>query len=70
MIRPYLGKTINDHKDGWKIQLAMEISFVSSVKDSNDSSNIHIYSGNSSVFIRYKTDNIIEELFKSLLKEY
>ena len=27
-IRPYLSSIINDHKDGWKIQLTMEISFV------------------------------------------
>ena len=39
MIRPYLCKIINDHKDEWKIQLAIEISFVSSVKDSNEDSN-------------------------------
>ena len=70
MIRPYLGKIINDHKDGWKTQLTVEVSFVFSVKDSNEPSIIHIHSKNLEVYIGYETDNIIEELFKSLLEEY
>ena len=73
MIRPYLGKIINDHKDGWKIQLAIEISFVSSVNNFNENSNKDsyvTYSKNSSVFFGYETDNIIEKAFESLLKEY
>ena len=80
MIRPYLGKKINDHNDGWKIQLAIEISFVSTVKDSkedfdkdsskdsNERYNIHMYCENSSVVIGYETGNIIKELLKSLWK--
>ena len=75
MIRPYLSRIIDDHKDGWKIQLTMEISFVSVIKNSDESSNepyiiYYIHSENSSVFIGHETDNIIEELFDSLLKEY
>ena len=70
MIIPHLRNIIDDHKDGWKIQLAMEISFVSTVKDSNELYTIDVYSENSSIFIGYKTDNIIEELFKSLKKRY
>ena len=82
MIIPYLRNIIDNHKDMWKIQLAIEISFVSYVKDFNKDSNegfnedsyktytIHIHSENSSIFIGYETDNIIKELFDSLLKEY
>ena len=81
MTRPYLSSVIDDHKDGRKIQLEMEISFVSTVKDSNTDFNknsnkdsnesypIHIHSENSLVFIGYETVNIIKELFKSLLEE-
>ena len=81
MTRPYLSSVIDDHKDERKIQLAMEISFVSTVKDSNtdfnkksnkdsnESDPIHIHSENSLVFIGYETVNIIKELFKSLLEE-
>ena len=86
MIIPHLRNIIDDHKDGWKTQLTMEISFVSSVKDSNKDSNkdfnkksnkdsnesypMHIQSDNSFIFIGYETNNIIKELFKSLLEEY
>ena len=51
MIRPYLGKIIDGHKDGWKIQLTMEVSFVSTVKDSNELFTIHIHSENLSIFV-------------------
>ena len=51
MIRPYLSSITDHYKDGWKIQLTREISFVSTVKDSNKKFNkdsnesypIHIY---------------------------
>ena len=32
MVRPYLSSIIDDHKNGWEIQLTMEISFVSVTK--------------------------------------
>ena len=48
----------------------MEVSFVSIVKDSNEHFTMHRNSKNSSIFIGYETDNVIEELFKSLSKEY
>ena len=41
MITPYLSNKINDHKDEWKIQLTMEISFISS-KDSSETHTVHI----------------------------
>ena len=41
MITPYLSILINDHKDEWKIQLTMEISFISS-KDSSETHTVHI----------------------------
>ena len=69
MIRFHLRDIIDDHKDGWKMQLTTEVTFVS-VKDSNESSIIHIHSDNLLIFIGYKTNNIINELFKSLLGEY
>ena len=49
--------------------MAIEVSFVSTVKDSNEPFTIHIHSENSPIFIRYETDNIIKELFKSVLEE-
>ena len=70
VIRPYLSNMIDNHEDEWKIQLTMEVSFVSTVKDSNKPFAIHIHSKNSEVYIGYKTAKIIKELFKSLLEEY
>ena len=82
MIRTYLSNAIDDHKDGWKIQLTAEITFVSVIKDfdkdsnegsnkdSNESSTIHLHSDNLLIFIGYETNNIIKELFKSLLDKY
>ena len=35
MIRPYLSKIIDDHKDEWKIQLTMEINVIA-IKDSRE----------------------------------
>ena len=69
MIKPHLSNIINDHKDEWKIQLAMEISFISS-KDSNETDIMHVISKNIIILIGYETDEIIEELFESLLQKY
>ena len=73
MTRTYLSSIIDDHTDGWKIQLTMEISFVSVIKNSdggfNEQYTVHLLSEDSSAFIGYATDNIIEELFNSLLEE-
>ena len=43
MIRPYLSSIIDDHKDEWKIQLTMEINFIS-IKDSSETYPIHMHS--------------------------
>ena len=42
MFLTYLRSIINDHKNGWKVQLTIKISFVATVKDSNKDS-IYIY---------------------------
>ena len=38
MIITYLRNVIDNHKDGWKIQLTAEVTFVSVVKDSDEDS--------------------------------
>ena len=90
MVIPYLRNIIDNHKDGWKIQLTAEVTFVPIIKDSDKDSDedfgedsaedpdkkfsepytIDPHSENSSILIGYKTDNVIKQLFKSLLKEY
>ena len=49
--------------------LTAKLTFVS-IKDFNESSTIHIHSDNLLIFIGYEINNIIKELFKSLLGEY
>ena len=49
--------------------LTAKLTFVS-IKDFNESSTIHIRSDNLLIFIGYEINNIIKELFKSLLGEY
>ena len=67
---PHLSNLIDDHKNGWKIQLTVEISFASVIKNYDQPYTIHIHSQNLEVYIGYKTTKIIEDLFYSLLKEY
>ena len=55
MIRPYLSRIIDDHNDGWKIQLAMEIRFVSSVKDS---------------FVSYYKMNILQYIYTVKIRQF
>ena len=62
---------IDDHKiqGKWKIQLKMAINFISS-SDSNETCTIYSKSNNIKIVIGYETDEIIEELFKSLLQKF
>ena len=72
MIRPYLVDMINDHKNQseWKIQLSAEINFISSKPDSDETRIMHTKSNNREIMIGSDTNEVIEELFKSLLQKY
>ena len=69
VVRPYLRDTINDNKTRieWKIQLTMRINFIS-FKDSNETCTMYTKSGNIEIMMGNETDDIIEELRKSLLQ--
>ena len=54
----------------WKIPLSMTINFVSSKDDSDEIRTMHTKSDNIYILMGYETDEIIEELFKSLLQRY
>ena len=69
VIRQYLSDIINNQKDEWKIQLTMEINFISS-KDSRETCAMHTKSDNMEIIIGNETDEIVKELFESLLKRY
>ena len=71
MIRTYLRDMINNYKTRResKIQLIMQINFVS-FKDSKETRTMYTKSRNTEIMMGKKTDGIIEELRKSLLKNY
>ena len=72
MIRPYLVDMINDYrnKHEWKIQLSAEINFISSKPDSDETRIMHTKSDNLEIMIGSDTNEVIEDLFKSLLQRY
>ena len=72
VIRPYLVDMINDHKNQseWKIQLTTAINFISSKTNSDETRIMHTKSNNIEIMIGSDTDEVIEDLFKSLLQRY
>ena len=71
MIRPSLSDVMNNHKTQGeqKIHVIIAINFVSS-KDSDETKTMHSKCDNIEIMIGSETDEIIEELFKSLLHRY
>ena len=72
MIKPYLKELINDHKNKgeWKIQLSTQINFISLRPGSDETRVMHTKSVNEEFMNGSDTDEIIKELFKSLLQRY
>ena len=72
MIRPYLLDMINDYKNKgeWIIQPSAEINFISSKSDSDETRIMHTKSDNLEIMIGSDTNEVIEDLFKSLLQRY
>ena len=70
-IRPYFSDIINNNKTQgeWKISLTMAINFFSS-KDSEEIRTMHSKSDNIEIFIGNETDEIIEDLFNSIIQRY
>ena len=54
----------------WKIQLTMAINFISFKKDPDEPHTMHKKSNNIDIMMGSETDEIIEDLFESLLKRY
>ena len=72
MIESYLVDMLNYHKNQgeWKIQLSAEINFISSKPDSDETRIMHKKSNNIEITIGSDTDEVIENLFRSLLQRY
>ena len=56
-------------KGEWKMQLKIAINFISS-EDSNETFTIHTNSDRIEIMIGNETDEIIGELFRSILQRY
>ena len=54
----------------WKIQLTMEINFISSLPDSDETRTMQTKSDNIEIMMRSETKEFIKELFESLSKRY
>ena len=59
----------NKTRGEWKIPLSMHINFISS-KDTRETRIIYAWSDNAEVMMGNKTNDIINELFKSFLDNY
>ena len=72
LIEPYLRELVNyyKNKDAWKIQLTAQINFISLKPDSDETRVMHTKSDNKKFMNGIDTDEIIKELFKSLLQRY
>ena len=72
LIEPYLRELINDYKskDEWKIQLTAQINFISLRPGSDETRVMHTRSNNEEFMNGSDTDEIIKELFKSILQRY
>ena len=71
MIRPYLSDAINYHKTRreWKIQLTTSINFIS-FKDFEKTCTMCTKNHDIEIMMGNETDEIIDKLFESLLKNY
>ena len=69
--RIHSGNTITEYKTQgeWKIHLTMAINLISS-KDSDETRTMHTKSNNVEIMMGSETDEIIKELFKSILQRY
>ena len=71
IIGPYLKDRIDNHKSKgeWKIQLSMQIIFVS-FTDANETHEMHAKSDNITIMRGVETEDIINELFNTFRKRY
>ena len=72
MIESYLVDMINNYKNKgeWIIQLTAEINSSSLKPDSNETRTMYTKSDNTEIMIGSDTNEVIEDLFKSLLQRY
>ena len=71
IIRPYLKDMIDDYKSKgeWKIQLSMQIIFVS-FTDANETREMHAKSDNITIMTGIETEDTINEVFNTFRRRY
>ena len=72
LIESDLADLINDYKSKgeWKVELTAEINSISLKPDSNEKRIMHTKSDNAEIRIVDDTNDLVKELFKSLLQRY
>ena len=73
VLKVYSGNKVIDYETTlgeWKIKLKMSIDFISSKDDSDEIHIMHTKSNNIEIMMGIETDEIIKELFESLLQNY
>ena len=72
LIELYLADMINDYKNRgeWKVQLTAEINFISLKPGSEGTRVMHTKSDNAEIRIGDDKNDVVKELFKSLLQRY
>ena len=72
LIEKYLRELIEEYKlkGEWKVQLTIEINFISLKPGSDETCIMYTRSGNVEILFGDDNDDIIEQLFESLLQKY
>ena len=72
LIEKYLRELIEEYKlkGEWKVQLTIEVSFISLKPGSHETRIMYTRSDNIEIMFGDDNDDIIEQLFESLLKKY
>ena len=72
LIEKYLKELIEEYKQKgeWKVQLTIEFNFISLKPGSDETGIMYTKSDNIEIIFRDDNDDIIEQLFESLLQKY
>ena len=72
LIEKYLKELIEEYKQKgeWKVQLTIEVNFISLKPGSDETRIMYTKSDNIEIMFRDDNDDIIEQLFESLLQKY
>ena len=72
LIEKYLRELIEEYKlkGEWKVQLTIEVNFISLKPGSDETRSMYTRSDNVEIMFGDDSDDIIEQLFESLLQKY